>query len=72
MLILRFRLTIRNVNLLKSYILVLKATGFRLTIRNVNWIKENLCIVEYEGFRLTIRNVNWGRDIFFCSCSNMF
>ena len=36
MLILRFRLTIRNVNLLKSYILVLKATGFRLTIRNVN------------------------------------
>ena len=31
-----FRLTIRNVNLLKSYILVLKATGFRLTIRNVN------------------------------------
>ena len=60
--IIGFRLTIRNVNILKKEFLSQKDYRFRLTIRNVNRKNYTLSVETIASFRLTIRNVNWIKE----------
>ena len=56
--LLSFRLTIRNVNILGVAVKLGVDISFRLTIRNVNHKKLEDSMTNPLRFRLTIRNVN--------------